>query len=57
MKRLIERMRADLRWLGCGGVGQGVKLWEYPLYALLGVWYISIFIWINTVKPLVEFFR
>lgn len=57
MKRFIERMSADLRWLGCGGDGPWVKLWEYPLYALLGAWYVSTSIWKSTVKRPVEFFR
>lgn len=57
MKSFIEKIRADLRWFGYGGEGPWVKLWQYPLYALLGVVYVVLFAWRNTIGRLGDFFR
>lgn len=57
VKSFIERLRADLRWIGFGGEGPGVKPREYSLLAVLAICRFASYAWENTVVRFVRFFR
>lgn len=55
MKSFVEKLRADLRWLGFSGEGQGPRPLEYPFLVILAVCHVITFVWVNTIGRLGRF--